>query len=154
MSRENVELVRATWPDQTDVVELVGDVEAPAQLSAALALDVEVAFIANAPGVPDACYRGVQGLAEGWRDWLEPYESYWLEAEGYIDAGQTRSSFRRVSGRAPRETASWSSTLQPRSAPSKTGRSCGSASTSTGTRPSKLWAGGTRPPRPPSSGCR
>jgi ketosteroid isomerase-like protein len=88
MSQENVEFVRATWPNQTDVVELVGDVEAPAQLSAALALDVEVAFIANAPGVPDARYRGVQGLAEGWRDWLEPYESYWLEAEDFIDAGQ------------------------------------------------------------------
>jgi ketosteroid isomerase-like protein len=87
MSLENVEFVRATWPNQTDVVELVGGSEAPAQLSAALASDVEVAFIANAPGVPDARYRGMQGLAEGWRDWLEPYESYWLEAEDFIDAG-------------------------------------------------------------------
>src|SRR4029453_925789 len=88
MSLENVEFVRATWPNQTDVVELVGGSEAPAQLSAALASDVEVAFIANAPGVPDARYRGMQGLAEGWRDWLEPYESYWLEGGGYIDARQ------------------------------------------------------------------
>src|SRR4030095_7496661 len=102
MSRENVELVRATWPNQTDVVELVGDVEAPAQLSAALALDVEVAFIANAPGVPDARYRGVQGLAEGWRDWLEPYESYWLEAEGFIEDGQDEVPlYKRVRHRPP-----------------------------------------------------
>jgi ketosteroid isomerase-like protein len=87
MSRNNVELVRAMWPHQIDVVELLADSERRGELAAGLAPDVDVSFIANAPGVPDLRYRGAEGLTEGWRDWLEPYESYRLEIEDVIDAG-------------------------------------------------------------------
>ena len=29
-------------------------------------------------------------MAEGWRDWLEAYETYWLEVEDFIDAGDEK----------------------------------------------------------------
>src|SRR5215210_892953 len=31
--------------------------------------------------------EGSMDLRTGWRDWLEPYESYWIEVEDWIDAG-------------------------------------------------------------------
>ena len=88
MSRETVELVRAAWPRRMDVVEVVGDSEIPVDMASHLDPQVEVAFIANTPGIPEVRYQGVEGLAEGWRDWLAPYESYWLEIEKLIDAGE------------------------------------------------------------------
>ncbi|MFL5821392.1 MAG: nuclear transport factor 2 family protein [Solirubrobacteraceae bacterium] len=104
MSQDNVELIRAMWPHEIDVVELVADSESRAGLAAGLAPDAEVAFIANAPGVPDLRYRGAEGLTEGWRDWLEPYESYRLEIEDAIDAGDDEVLVRvRVSARTRRD---------------------------------------------------
>jgi ketosteroid isomerase-like protein len=38
--------------------------------------------------MPTRTYRGVEGLIEGWRDWLEPYSSYELEVEDLIDGGE------------------------------------------------------------------
>jgi ketosteroid isomerase-like protein len=32
-------------------------------------------------------YRGMDGLIEGWRDWLSPYESFRLEVEDLIESG-------------------------------------------------------------------
>ena len=91
MSQENVELVRAIWPSEVDVVQLVQLVEEgelPADVVAGVASDLEVAFIAQGPQGSETSYRGVEGLGEGWRDWLEPYQSYWLEVEDFIDAGE------------------------------------------------------------------
>ena len=104
MSQENVELVRAMWPRQIDAVELVADSETRGELALGLAPDVDVSFIANAPGVPELRYRGAEGLTEGWRDWLEPYESYHLEVEDVIDAGDEEVLVRvRVSARTRRD---------------------------------------------------
>lgn len=93
MSRNNVELVRAMWPHQIDVVELLADSERRGELAAGLAPDVDVSFIANAPGVPDLRYRGAEGLTEGWRDWLEPYESYALRSRTSLTLETRMSSF-------------------------------------------------------------
>jgi ketosteroid isomerase-like protein len=87
MSRETVELVRAAWPRRMDMVDIVGS-GSPDDMASYLDPDVEVAFIASAPGVPELRYLGVEGLADGWREWLEPYESYWLEIEDVISAGE------------------------------------------------------------------
>ena len=70
-----------------DVVEVVADSEIPTEMARDLDPQVEVAFVASAPGVPEIRYQGVDGLADGWRDWLEPFESYWLEIEDFVDAG-------------------------------------------------------------------
>jgi hypothetical protein len=32
-------------------------------------------------------YRGLAGMIEGWRDWLSPWASYRIDAEGFLDAG-------------------------------------------------------------------
>ena len=40
--------------------------------------------------MPSPTFHGITGLVAGWRDWLEPYESYWLEVEDFIDAGGDR----------------------------------------------------------------
>jgi ketosteroid isomerase-like protein len=87
MSQENVELVRTTWPNHVDMVELLKDGRPPPKFTTAVAADVEVMFRPNALGRSQPSYRGIDGFADGWRDWLEPYESYWIEVEDWIDAG-------------------------------------------------------------------
>jgi hypothetical protein len=32
-------------------------------------------------------WRGLAGFVESWRDWLEPYDRYYIEVEELIDAG-------------------------------------------------------------------
>jgi ketosteroid isomerase-like protein len=104
MSQEIVERMHALLPYRIDAVQLFADSERRAELAANLASDVEVSFISSAPGVPELLYRGAEGLTEGWRDWLEPYESYWLEIEDLKDAGDDEVLARvRVSARTKRD---------------------------------------------------
>jgi ketosteroid isomerase-like protein len=103
MSQGNVELVRASWPEEFDVVALLGDEDLLRQAFGGLSEEVEVEFLANAPGVPDLRYCGHEGLADGWRDWLAPYESYRLAAEELIDAGDDVVVFARVRARTHRD---------------------------------------------------
>jgi ketosteroid isomerase-like protein len=55
------------------------------RLAAVLDPDTEIAFLPTEPGAPDPALRGTAGLAEGWMDWLEPYESYLLVIEDFVD---------------------------------------------------------------------
>ena len=103
MSQETVELVRASWPQEVDVVPLVADADSLGEAFGALSDDVEVEFVANAPGLPDVRYRGAPGLADGWRDWLAPYESYRLAAEALTDAGDDVLVLARVRARTHRD---------------------------------------------------
>lgn len=103
MSQANVELVRTRWPGEFDVVALLGDEGLLRQAFGGLSDEVEVEFLASAPGVPDLRYRGLEGLADGWRDWLAPYESYRLGAEELIDAGDDVVVFARVRARTHRD---------------------------------------------------
>jgi ketosteroid isomerase-like protein len=91
MSRENVELVRSLIPEQVDLVQVFsGGIEALATAFAGLldkmAPDAEILFVPVAPGNPGADYEGLEGLMEGWRDWLAPWESYVIEVEDLVDA--------------------------------------------------------------------
>ena len=47
--------------------------------------------------------RGLLGFAESWRDWLEPWSSYYIEAEEFIDAGDEVVSLTRVRARTTRD---------------------------------------------------
>jgi hypothetical protein len=90
MSQENVDAVKAIWPHEVDVVELAQNPEVLPQFAAAISPDTEVVFMTGALGVLNPTFQGIAGLVEGWRDWLEPYESYRLEVEDFIDAGGDR----------------------------------------------------------------
>jgi ketosteroid isomerase-like protein len=94
MSRENVELVRSLIPEQVDLVQVFsGGIEALATAFVGLldkmAPDAEILFVPVAPGNPGADYEGLAGLMEGWRDWLAPWESYVIEVEELVDAGNS-----------------------------------------------------------------
>ena len=47
---------------------------------------LEVHFYPDQPGA-FGTLRGLEGLARGWGEWLEPWGSYRYEVEDYVDAG-------------------------------------------------------------------
>ena len=49
--------------------------------------DFEVELISTTAGSLRPAARGPEALAEAWRDWLEPWESYYIEVEEIVDAG-------------------------------------------------------------------
>jgi ketosteroid isomerase-like protein len=102
MSRENVEIVRGAIPAAADLAEPLANAgarEVATQMGFdldAFTDDAEVLFIGSWRGIPARRYRGIAGLIEGWRDWLEPYASYELELEELIDGGEKVVSFVHV----------------------------------------------------------
>ena len=95
MSSDNVELVRQVFsPEGVDMVQAIplmsgGEgVEEAGIDSGPFAEDFEVEFVGSQPGgdiSPER--RGVEGMAEGWANWLEAFESYVITPEDFIDAG-------------------------------------------------------------------
>ena len=115
MSKENLELVKQILPPEIDFVALVEDTPtaaAPIDLSR-IAEDLEVSFIPSLESA-EATRRGLEGLLEGWREWLTPWESYDLTTEDYIDAGDDVVMLARIRGRTRRDHV-LSSTAPPRS---------------------------------------
>jgi SnoaL-like domain len=49
--------------------------------------DVEIAMVA--PGGWSGEREGLQGYMDGWEDWLAPFDSFRLEFEDFLDAGDT-----------------------------------------------------------------
>jgi ketosteroid isomerase-like protein len=86
MSRENVELVRTALGGRTfDMQAMFDGNEPPANVDIGLlADDVEICF---QPQLDPQVYHGVDGLAEGWREWLSVWSNYEAELEDYVDAG-------------------------------------------------------------------
>jgi SnoaL-like domain len=109
MSQENVEVVKRAQPDGVDLVQLFRAVASPDSTALGIDLgvfesDCEVQFISSRPaalGPPST--PGLAGLAEGWGDWLEPWESYYIEVEEFIDAGDEVVALARVSARSSRD---------------------------------------------------
>src|SRR4051812_27815010 len=50
--------------------------------------DFECVFVRDDVG--RAIYSGLDGLRAAWRDWLQPWESYYAGVEDVIDAGNGR----------------------------------------------------------------
>ena len=85
---DRAEFVRAAlFPERVDLVAVFrqGEDQRSIDLSA-LADDIEVEFVAAAGA--SASYRGIGGLIEGWRDWLEPWTSYEVVPEEQIEVGE------------------------------------------------------------------
>lgn len=110
MSSENVELVRGVFPAAgVDMVEAVRQlpidrVEEVGIDSGPFAEDFKTEFLSDQPGgeiSPEA--RGAAGLAEGWANWLEPFESYVITPEDFVDAGDEVLLLVRVRARTERD---------------------------------------------------
>jgi ketosteroid isomerase-like protein len=107
MSKENVEIVKRAEPSGVDMVQLFRGEAAPDP--AASGIDVtafdsafEAEFI-SAGGSMRPTSHGPEALAEAWRDWLEAWESYYLEVEEVLDAGDEVVSLVRVRARTTRD---------------------------------------------------
>ena len=78
---------------RVDLVELFREgpsaMAGPADIEiSAFSGDADIEFVGQAVGpLRDRRLTGVEGLIEGWRDWLEPWASYVMETEQVIDAG-------------------------------------------------------------------
>ena len=59
--------------------------------------DLQSAMIGPDPSFR-AEYRGVNGLVEGWTDWLSPYERFRMEVENLIESGDVVVTFVRQFG--------------------------------------------------------
>src|SRR4051794_7210674 len=92
MSQENVDLVSGLQPrGDTDLAASFRDEASATRLTETLSPffdeDVEILaprFVAG----PDVRYVGLDGLRAMWLDWLEPWESYRVDVEDVIDAGE------------------------------------------------------------------
>lgn len=92
MSQENVELIRSLQPrPEANLVELFTDDLANARMADALVHLLDPAFVCfiHFPGDAEpASYSGLDGLRQGWLDWLGPWTTYRTEIEELIDLGE------------------------------------------------------------------
>jgi ketosteroid isomerase-like protein len=97
MSRENVELVLSAMSgSHLDMLAMFSGDQPPAGIDVGiLAEDVVISF---QPRVDDQTFIGLEGLAEGWREWLSAWSSYEAEFEDAVDAGDYVVTFVRLRG--------------------------------------------------------
>ena len=87
MSTENLERAKAMWLGDFDLTLLVeGGPELVEQVFQSLSPDVRSEFIAqNAQA--SLSYEGIDGLYEGWKEWLGPWSSYVISMREAVEAG-------------------------------------------------------------------
>ena len=92
MSQENVDLVKAVHPPSgtkvSDLFSEGADDSGLAALAAVLTPDFEVAAGNGKGGGIWVEARGLDGLLQTWRDWLEPWEEYWTTVERFVDVDE------------------------------------------------------------------
>jgi ketosteroid isomerase-like protein len=99
---ENVELVKTFFPDGSlDLIALTTS-GLTDEFRAIFAPDFEVEFVPNTPDAERTMFQGEAGLREGWRDWLEPWDTYRGEVEEITEAGDDVLITARVEARARR----------------------------------------------------
>src|SRR6476661_5853789 len=110
MSQENVEIVKKVQVSGVDLVELFKASTPPDPYATGIDVtafdsDFETEFITRRAfgSMRPSVSRGLLGFAESWRDWLEPWASYYIEAEEFIDAGDEVVSLTRVQARTTRD---------------------------------------------------
>jgi ketosteroid isomerase-like protein len=102
MSRDNVELIRAMIPPaEVDFAVLFRDDRLFEEMANAFetVIDPDVESVANWTG--GSRYAGVEGFRQLWLDWLEPWESYHVQVDEVIDAGDKVVCLIHDRGRRP-----------------------------------------------------
>lgn len=89
MTISNAELLKNALPDEVDLVEVLRGDDPVGMFTnpEAIAPDLAVTFSGGQAGGPPTHYEGIPGLLEGWSDWLEPWDSYRIQFEEYLAAG-------------------------------------------------------------------
>jgi ketosteroid isomerase-like protein len=110
VSQENVELVRGLQPSaDTDLVAAFRDDATAAAVMETLSPffhdDVEIVWPPTFVAGEGVRFVGLEELRAGWLDWLEPWESYRVEVEDVIDAGEDAVVLVRDFGRRAGMTA-------------------------------------------------
>jgi ketosteroid isomerase-like protein len=97
MSRENVELVRAAVGGPVfDMQRMFTGDEVPPEIDVGIfSPDMEITF---QPRVDAQTFSGIDGLTEGWREWLSAWSSYHAELEDFVDAGDNVVMLVRLRG--------------------------------------------------------
>jgi hypothetical protein len=104
MSHENVEIVKMLQPSDIELVAATRQENVFGGLPGALfASNLESSFTADHGQTRLGPFYGIDGLATAWRDWLEPWESYEIRAEEFLDAGDRIVAFVQVRGRTYRD---------------------------------------------------
>jgi ketosteroid isomerase-like protein len=87
MSEANLEIVRSLWEPLkgVDVTTIDWEGDAIGEMLRAYSPDVELRWAAG--WVAEREYRGHDGLLRAYREWVEPFSNYRVEALDYIDAG-------------------------------------------------------------------
>ncbi|MEK6251143.1 MAG: nuclear transport factor 2 family protein [Actinomycetota bacterium] len=97
MSQEDVELVIGVF---AAALQEVGHVEMRAMIeddgvwarnAARFSPDVKVRFVTPRAGgvtVMEQAFEGIEGLREGWREWLKPWDEFHVVMEDVPDSGQ------------------------------------------------------------------
>jgi ketosteroid isomerase-like protein len=73
--------------------------EMGATLEPLIAPDLEVVTVGPEYTGEGTVYRGLDGFLEFWQDWLGPWESFGIETEEYLDAGDKVVQLARQVGR-------------------------------------------------------
>jgi ketosteroid isomerase-like protein len=98
VSQENVDLVRRSmFQEGLDLAAITksGNLADALNVSA-MAPDLEVAFVTPAVGSTE--YRGLEGFLEGWADWMDPWASFEVRVEEFLDAGERVVVFVTLTG--------------------------------------------------------
>jgi ketosteroid isomerase-like protein len=92
MAQENVEIVRSTFEpfDGVNLAAIDWRTEVVREaLGRAYSPEIEVTTLAIPLGLDvSASYRGLDGVVEYVRTWLEPFSEYHVENLDYVDAGE------------------------------------------------------------------
>ena len=100
MSQERVELVRAiTPPDGTDLVEAFA-AGRPISAGGLVSNEATVTFTSRSA---ESTRQGPDGFREGWTDWLEPWESYRMYTDDFVDRDDRVVALVRLRGVTKRD---------------------------------------------------
>src|SRR2546423_242845 len=99
MSRQDVELVTSIYPldpdapsGEFDMAAMIEDPVWQQTVEEVFRPDVKIRFLTPRDGrlplMEQDTFAGPQGLAEGWRIWMEPWDSFRIAYEDLIDAGE------------------------------------------------------------------